>query len=77
MLCFRQSFELSDSSATESDVDTETADTERQELTAFDETYQRIFKDMIPKCTELELMEAFRWLEKVCIALHINVSNGC
>ena len=55
----------SDNCLRNNEVDIETANIERQELIAFDETYRRIFKDMIPDSNEIELMEAFRWIEKV------------
>ncbi|XP_054161529.1 farnesyl pyrophosphate synthase-like [Oppia nitens] len=63
----------SDTSLNHNDLEVDTFNVERQELIAFDETYRRVFKDMIPNTNELELNESFRWIEKV---VDYNVPNG-
>ncbi|CAG2104790.1 unnamed protein product [Medioppia subpectinata] len=70
----KHSVYTSDTSLKDSEVEAiETINVERQELIAFDETYRRLFKDMIPKSNELELIQSFRWIEKV---VQYNVPNG-
>lgn len=51
-------------------MDDDTASLERQEAIAFDETFQRVLKDLVPSTATSpdagnELAEVYRWLEKV------------